>query len=85
MPGVALLVFREVLETAVTVTVVVAATRRVPHRPGGGIALGVPGASVVALLSNDSLAGQTLDVLVDYERVRLACNWRSGSSPVECC
>ena len=52
MLGVALLVFREVLEAALIVTVVAAATRGVPHRRlfiGGGIALGVMGAGLVAL------------------------------------
>lgn len=52
MLGVALLVFREVLEAALIVTVVAAATRGVPHRRifiGGGIALGVIGAGLVAL------------------------------------
>jgi high-affinity iron transporter len=52
MLGIALLVFREVLEAALIVTVVAAATRGVPGRRvfiGGGIALGVFGASVVAL------------------------------------
>ncbi len=52
MLGVALLVFREVLEAALIVTIVAAATRGVPRRRvfiGGGIALGVIGASVVAL------------------------------------
>ncbi|HET9817832.1 MAG TPA: FTR1 family protein [Rhodanobacteraceae bacterium] len=52
MLGIALLVFREVLEAALIVTVVAAATRGVPGRRvfiGGGIALGVLGASVVAL------------------------------------
>ncbi|HLI16688.1 MAG TPA: FTR1 family protein [Rhodanobacteraceae bacterium] len=52
MLGIALLVFREVLEAALIVTVVAAATRGVPHRRlfiGGGIALGALGASVVAL------------------------------------
>ncbi|MGH8182992.1 MAG: FTR1 family iron permease [Rhodanobacteraceae bacterium] len=52
MLGIAILVFREVLEAALIVTVVAAATRGVPHRRvfiGGGIALGVLGASVVAL------------------------------------
>ena len=55
MLGVALLVFREVLEAALIVTVVAAATRGVPHRRifiGGGIALGVLGASLVALCMN---------------------------------
>jgi len=49
--GIALLVFREVLEAALIVTVVAAATRGVPRRSvfvGGGIALGVIGAVVVA-------------------------------------
>ncbi|MGH8113782.1 MAG: FTR1 family iron permease [Rhodanobacteraceae bacterium] len=52
MLGIALLVFREVLEAALIVTVVAAATRGVPHRRvfiGGGIALGVLGASLVAV------------------------------------
>jgi high-affinity iron transporter len=52
MLGIALLVFREVLEAALIVTVVAAATRGVPRRSvfvGGGIALGVLGAIVVAL------------------------------------
>jgi high-affinity iron transporter len=55
MLGVALLVFREVLEAALIVTVVAAATRGVPHRRlfiGGGIALGVTGAGLVALGMN---------------------------------
>ena len=52
MLGIALLVFREVLEAALIVTVVAAATRGVPRRGvfiGGGIALGVIGAIIVAL------------------------------------
>lgn len=52
MLGIAILVFREVLEAALIVTVVAAATRGVPHRRvfiGGGIALGVLGAAIVAL------------------------------------
>ena len=52
MLGIALLVFREVLEAALIVTVVAAATRGVPRRSvfvGGGIALGVVGAVVVAV------------------------------------
>jgi len=51
MLGIALLVFREVLEAALIVTVVAAATRGVPRRSvfvGGGIALGIIGAVVVA-------------------------------------
>ena len=55
MLGVALLVFREVLEAALIVTVVAAATRGVPHRRifiGGGIALGVIGAGLVAFGMN---------------------------------
>lgn len=51
MFGVALLVFREVLEAALIVAVVAAATRGVPQRGtfvGGGIALGVLGALIVA-------------------------------------
>ena len=52
MLGIALLVFREVLEAALIVTVVAAATRGVPKRSlfiGGGIALGVLGAIIVAV------------------------------------
>lgn len=52
MLGVALLVFREVLEAALIVSIVAAATRGVSRRGvyiGGGIALGVLGAIVVAL------------------------------------
>src|SRR5579875_2821985 len=54
MLGVALLVFREVLEAALIVTVVAAATRGVARRGtfiGGGIALGVIGAIVVAIFA----------------------------------
>lgn len=52
MLGIALIVFREVLEAALIITVVAAATRGVPRRSlfvGGGIALGVIGAIIVAL------------------------------------
>lgn len=58
MWAVALLVFREVLEAALIVCVVAAATRGVPRRGwfvGGGIALGIFGAVLVAL-SADLLA-----------------------------
>lgn len=58
MGAVALLVFREVLEAALIVSVVAAATRGVLRRAwfiGGGIALGVFGAVLVAL-SADLLA-----------------------------
>jgi high-affinity iron transporter len=51
MWGIALLVFREVLEAALIVTVVAAATRGVARRSmfiGGGISLGVLGALLVA-------------------------------------
>ncbi|MDE2280425.1 MAG: FTR1 family protein [Xanthomonadaceae bacterium] len=51
MLGIALLVFREVLEAALIVTIVAAATRGVPRRGfyiGGGIVLGVVGAVLVA-------------------------------------
>ncbi|MDE2270471.1 MAG: FTR1 family protein [Xanthomonadaceae bacterium] len=54
MLGVALLVFREVLEAALIVTVVAAATRGVGRRGifiGGGIGLGVIGAIVVAIFA----------------------------------
>jgi high-affinity iron transporter len=54
MLGVALLVFREVLEAALIVTIVAAATRGVPGRArfiGGGIGLGVIGAILVALFA----------------------------------
>lgn len=52
MPAIALLVFREVLEAALIVSIVCAATRGVPHRGlyvGFGITLGVSGALIVAL------------------------------------
>lgn len=58
MWAIALLVFREVLEAALIVSVVAAATRGVPRRGwfvGGGIALGIFGALLVAL-SADLLA-----------------------------
>ena len=54
MLGVALLVFREVLEAALIVTIVAAATRGVVGRArfiGGGIGLGIVGAIVVALFA----------------------------------
>ena len=59
MWGIALLVFREVLEAALIVTIVAAATRGVYRRGiyiGGGIALGVIGASAVAALAG-AIAG----------------------------
>jgi high-affinity iron transporter len=52
MLGIALLVFREVLEAALIVTIVAAATRGVPRRSafiGGGIGLGAAGAIIVAV------------------------------------
>ena len=52
MPGVALLVFREVLEAALIISIVCAATRGVSRRGQfviGGIGLGVAGALLVAL------------------------------------
>ena len=52
MPAVALLVFREVLEAALIISIVCAATRGVPRRAGfvaGGITLGIAGALLVAL------------------------------------
>jgi high-affinity iron transporter len=52
MPGVALLVFREVLEAALIVSIVCAATRGVPRRGlfvTIGIALGIAGALLVAV------------------------------------
>ncbi len=58
MLGIALLVFREVLEAALIITIVCAATRGVPGRSwyvGGGLALGVLGAVLVALFA-DKLA-----------------------------
>jgi high-affinity iron transporter len=54
MLGTALLVFREVLEAALIVTIVLAATRGVDGRGrwiGGGIGLGVIGAVVVAMFA----------------------------------
>jgi high-affinity iron transporter len=51
MPGVALLVFREVLEAALIISIVCAATRGVANRGlfvSGGVALGVIGALLVA-------------------------------------
>jgi high-affinity iron transporter len=52
MPAVALLVFREVLEAALIISIVCAATRAVPRRGRfviGGIGLGIAGAMLVAL------------------------------------
>jgi high-affinity iron transporter len=52
MPGIALLVFREVMEAALIVSVVCAATRDVPRRGlfvTSGVALGIAGALLVAL------------------------------------
>ncbi|HEY4969690.1 MAG TPA: FTR1 family protein [Steroidobacteraceae bacterium] len=52
MPGVALLVFREVLEAALIISIVCAATRGVPRRGifvAGGIGLGIVGALLVAV------------------------------------
>lgn len=54
MPAIALLVFREVLEAALIVTIVCAATRGVPRRGWyvtAGLALGVIGALLVALFA----------------------------------
>ncbi|MGA9334443.1 MAG: FTR1 family protein [Rudaea sp.] len=54
MWGISLLVFREVLEAALIVTIVAAATRGVARRGwfiGGGIGLGVLGAIIVALFA----------------------------------
>lgn len=54
MLGIALLVFREVLEAALIVTIVCAATRGVPRRGlyvTGGLVLGVIGALLVALFA----------------------------------
>jgi high-affinity iron transporter len=63
MPAIALLVFREVLEAALIITIVCAATRGVARRGryvGGGIALGVLGALAVARCAGllaDALSG----------------------------
>lgn len=54
MLGIGLLVFREVLEAALIITIVAAATRGVSNRAsfiGGGIGLGVAGAVVVAMFA----------------------------------
>jgi high-affinity iron transporter len=62
VPGVALLVFREVLEAALIVSIVAAATRGVMRRGasiGGGITLGVIGAILVAVFAGAIAA--TLD------------------------
>jgi high-affinity iron transporter len=59
MLGTGLLVFREVLEAALIVSIVFAATRGVPARGrwvGGGIAVGVVGAIVVALFASSIAA-----------------------------
>lgn len=55
MLGIALLVFREVLEAALIITIVCAATRGVPGRGwfvSGGLALGVLGAALVAVFAD---------------------------------
>lgn len=63
MPGIAVLVFREVLEAALVVSVVFAATRGVPGRGrwiGAGILAGVLGSVAIALSANviaDAAAG----------------------------
>jgi high-affinity iron transporter len=63
MAGIAVLVFREVLEAALVVSVVFAATRGVPHRArwvGAGIAGGVLGSVALALSAGviaDAAAG----------------------------
>src|SRR3981189_3274333 len=52
MPAVALLVFREVLEAALIISIVCAATRAVPRRGRfviGGIGVGIAGPMLVAL------------------------------------
>jgi high-affinity iron transporter len=59
MLGTGLLVFREVLEAALIVSIVFAATRGVPRRGrwvGGGIAAGVIGAIIVALFASSIAA-----------------------------
>src|SRR5271169_2329372 len=51
MPGVALLVFREVLEAALIISIICAATRDVPRRGlyvTAGIGIGIVGAMLVA-------------------------------------
>jgi high-affinity iron transporter len=63
MFGSLILVFREVLEAALIVSIVAAATRGVAHRSrwiAGGIALGVVGASILAIFTgaiSESLSG----------------------------
>jgi high-affinity iron transporter len=54
MFGTALIVFREVLEAALIIGIVAAATRGIPRRArfiGGGIALGLGGSAIVAALA----------------------------------
>ena len=68
MLGIAILVFREVLEAALVVSVVFAATRGVPGRVrwiGAGIAAGVLGAIAVAMSAGviaDAVAGMGQDL-----------------------
>src|SRR5262252_10915294 len=63
MPGIAVLVFREVLEAALVVSVVFAATRGVPGRGrwiGAGVLAGILGSVAIALSANviaDAAAG----------------------------
>lgn len=74
MLGIALLVFREVLEAALIVTIVCAATRGVPGRGwfvSGGLALGV----LVALFADrlaDAFSGVGQEV---FNAAVLPCCW----------
>jgi len=73
--GIAVLVFREVLEAALVVSVVFAATRGLPGRTrwvSAGVAAGVVGAVAVAL-SNPS-AGQALRGSSRWPSFRPSCS-----------
>src|SRR2546421_11588405 len=93
MAGIAVLVFREVLEAALVVSVVFAATRGVPGRGrwiGAGIAAGVMGAVAVAMsagLIADAAQGmgqELLNALVLFAAVgmiALYAGWMGAHGP----